>query len=364
MHNAFLFVKGLKLFCQKLVALCEYFVDGILNFFVSIHVVCRCQKWLKGDFMKLTGIQIKRLFIRGSLLLLIVLTFVSQTAAQIDASFLPDLISWWDGDTVSGTTAFDIQDGNNGTLMNGATTAPGKVGKAFSLDGVDDYIEIADNINLKPTNAITVNAWVKSNSIPDGVSMHFIDRHSFESGKPNEGYALACNSAGLPSFGLWTNPASPIQKGVSGTTNIVDDKFHHLAGTYDGSFVKIYVDGVLENSVSASGSIVYAGTLNLWLGANQQPSQFTRRFKGLIDEVQIYNRALSASEIQQLYQGQGTCSTNVVTFTAGTHAKAAEVNANFDALNCQIQVLNSQVQALQGLKAIVCQDHPTADICK
>ena len=274
--------------------------------------------------------------------------------ANTDASTLSGLVSWWDADTVSGTTAFDIQDGNNATLMNGATTALGKVGKAFSLDGVDDYIVIADNANLRPTNAITVNAWVKFNSFPDGVAVHFIDRHNSGSGEPYEGYALACSSASpLPSLWIWTNPSNPIQNSVWGTTNIADDKFHHLAGTYDGSFVKIYVDGVLENSVSASGSIVYAGTLNLWLGASQQPSQF-RRFKGLIDEVQIYNRALSASEIQQLYQGQGTCSTKVVTFTAGTPAKAAEVNANFDALNCQIQ----------ALKSIVCQDHPTADICK
>jgi hypothetical protein len=84
-------------------------------------------------------------------------------------------------------------------------------------------------------------------------------------------------------------------------------------------------------------------------------------FAGSIDDVRIYSRAISASEIQQLYEGQGTCSSNIVTFTAGTPAKAADVNANFDALKCQNQALNSQFQAL---KAIVCKNDPTSSVCQ
>ena len=86
-----------------------------------------------------------------------------------------------------------------------------------------------------------------------------------------------------------------------------------------------------------------------------------RFLNGTLDDMRLYNRALSASEIQQLYQGQGTCSNSIVTFTAGTPAKAADVNANFGAHNCQIQALQSQVQAL---KSIVCADHPTASGCQ
>lgn len=67
------------------------------------------------------------------------------------------LVSWWDGDSVSGTTAFDIWDGNDGTLQNGATFAPGMVGEAFSFDGVNDYVNVPDNANLD-LNEFTVEA--------------------------------------------------------------------------------------------------------------------------------------------------------------------------------------------------------------
>jgi hypothetical protein len=76
-------------------------------------------------------------------------------------------------------------------------------------------------------------------------------------------------------------------------------------------------------------------------------------YQGSFADIRIYNRALSEAEIQQLYQGQGACSSEVVKFTAGTPAKAADVNANFDAHNCQIQ----------ALKAAFCQEHPTASLC-
>ncbi len=68
------------------------------------------------------------------------------------------LVSWWDADSVSGTTAFDIQGGNDGTLQNGATFAPGLVGQAFSFDGVNDHILVGTaSVN---NNQGTVDAWV------------------------------------------------------------------------------------------------------------------------------------------------------------------------------------------------------------
>jgi len=67
--------------------------------------------------------------------LLIFILVVSQAAAGTCVIPPSGLVSWWDGDAVSGTTASDIQDGNDGTLLNGATTAPGFVGNAFSFDG-------------------------------------------------------------------------------------------------------------------------------------------------------------------------------------------------------------------------------------
>ena len=69
----------------------------------------------------------------------------------------PNMVSWWPGDG----NANDIEDGNNGTLQNGATFAAGKVGQAFSLDGVNDFVEVQNSPNLNPTNQITIDAWYK-----------------------------------------------------------------------------------------------------------------------------------------------------------------------------------------------------------
>ena len=79
------------------------------------------------------------------LLVTILTLFVVNLAVGQAAAQSSGLISWWDGDSVSGTTVFDIANGNDGTLVNGATTAPGKVGNAFSFDGIDDFIQVPDS---------------------------------------------------------------------------------------------------------------------------------------------------------------------------------------------------------------------------
>ena len=75
------------------------------------------------------------------------------------------LVSWWDGDEVSGTTAFDIQDGNDGTMIGGVGIVSGKVGNAFSFDGLNDYVEVADNANLDfgAIDSFSITAWFKQN---------------------------------------------------------------------------------------------------------------------------------------------------------------------------------------------------------
>ena len=81
----------------------------------------------------------------------------NNAVAQTCAPPPPDMVSWWPGDG----NANDIQDGNNGTLQNGATFAAGNVGQAFGLDGVDDFVEVQNSPNLNPTNQITIDAWYK-----------------------------------------------------------------------------------------------------------------------------------------------------------------------------------------------------------
>ena len=77
-----------------------------------------------------------------------------------------------------------------------------------------------------------------------------------------------------------------------------DNRWHHLAGTYDGSKLNLYIDGVARASVAATGNIADSSARSLNIGRFSEGGFL---FKGVIDDVQIYNRALSATEIQQLY---------------------------------------------------------------
>lgn len=94
----------------------------------------------------------------------VVILAAGQAAAQPSG-----LISWWDGDSVSGATVFDIANGNHGTLVNGATTAPGKVGNAFSFDGIDDFVQVPDsNVWTFGSNDFSINLWANFSTVDTG----------------------------------------------------------------------------------------------------------------------------------------------------------------------------------------------------
>ena len=246
--------------------------------------------------------------------------------------------------------------GNNGTV-NGATLTTdrfGNVNNAYSFNGTNDSISVNNNQLLNPSNAMTVTAWIKPEDITTSRNQDVVRK-----GDPNAIYLLSFQEYGTQlTFGLKTTSGYHIESDTPITAiNYTDGQWHLIVGLYDGSNIKVFKDGILIGSKSQTG-LILASTGKLFIGCVEGPSEF---FKGSIDDIRIYNRALSDSEIQQLYQGQGACSSGVVKFTAGTPAKAADVNANFDALNCQIQLLNSQLQAL---KAIVCKNDPTASVCQ
>ena len=87
---------------------------------------------------------------------------------------------------------------------------------------------------------------------------------------------------------------------VASDGTLTDTDWHHLAGTFDGTTGRLYLDGVATGTPDTSGSLV-TNNLNLYIGRNTDPDVATTYFNGLIDDVRIYNRALSAQEVKQLY---------------------------------------------------------------
>jgi len=251
--------------------------------------------------------------------------------------------------------------GNNGTV-NGATLATGRFGiiySSYSFDG-NDYIAVADSQTLKLSTEFSISVWIKLDQILENKSC-IIGKFSNITGESGPEIKIHDNSYLV--FEMSNSWSTYIDIHSDNIANLFDGKFHHIVCLRNSDKLsKIYYDGImiksgyLYNDASNNQSLVI-GTHSRNVG--------TENFKGIIDDIRIYKRALSASEVQQLYQEQGACQSGVATkpytFTAGTPAKATEVNANFDTIYTQNTNLNCQVQAL---KAIVCQDHPTASLCQ
>lgn len=204
------------------------------------------------------------------------------------------LVGWWPGDG----NADDIWDGNSGTMMNGATFAPGKVGQAFSLDGVNDHVSIPydPSFNL---SSFTLEAWVKFTQ--NDTLARIISRPS--DGNPTDGFSFftLSNTWGKISGGVQGEGQVYSVSVSTGAFTFADDNWHMASFVRDvvANEIRIYVDGVLYMSYpdSSPGDMDH-NFQGIIIGSYDGGKDF---FEGLVDEVEIYNRALSAAEIQAIF---------------------------------------------------------------
>jgi hypothetical protein len=201
------------------------------------------------------------------------------------------MISQWSADG----TADDSLGANNGLLQGDVKFVTGKLGQAFSFDG-NSFVEVANSPTLEPST-ITVAAWVKSLGSPGAY------RYVLAKGLQNcdaSSYGLYTGENGGLSFYIYdgiTYVSSPVEG-----QELWDGSWHYVAGTYDGANVRLYVDGVeVGTGTPAAIPINYALPTDqkFYIGA-QSPGAcgFTTKFVGDIDEARVWNRARSASEIQ------------------------------------------------------------------
>jgi hypothetical protein len=203
-------------------------------------------------------------------------------------------------DEGAGTTTTDVSgNGNTGTLLNGPAWTTGKVGKALGFDGRNDSVYVANASSLNTATAgVTVSAWVYRSATQQGwatvVSRQqgssYYERYylGFEDGKyrwfvnTTSGYSDTTIGAAAP-LGEWI----------------------HLVGTFDGTDVKLYANGVLQFSSPHSGSFP-TDTTGLTIGANYNDAARTPEqvFNGKIDEVAFYSQSLTSQDVAQLYQGK------------------------------------------------------------
>jgi len=195
---------------------------------------------------------------------------------------------------VLNSTVYDVSgQGNNGVIY-GASKAPSKIGGALSFDGVDDHVQITSpHLMGLSFSAFSVCAWIKIKDTT--LTWGCI----FERGGWNIGAFGLFKVASERTVRLQAFELTP--PGIDTLSSVADDTWHHIVGMYDGSFLRIYVDGVLENSVASTGTIS-ADVEYSHLGARLGNQLW---LSGIVDDVRIYSRALSADEIAKIVNSWG-----------------------------------------------------------
>jgi len=205
------------------------------------------------------------------------------------------LVGLWsfNGPDIDGNEAIDRSgQGNTGTII-GATVINGKVGQALSFNGVDDVVSVPDNPSLDENmNGVTMSAWIKWKGTGDSYQRiiaknDYVDYAMFVH-PPDKNFGASIETElGLTDF---------YATGVITPTN----EWVHLVATWDNQsqYIKLYVNGVYQNGAERTGNSINGSANSLCIGA--WPGR-ERTVNGLIDEVRVYNRALSVQEIQRLY---------------------------------------------------------------
>ena len=205
------------------------------------------------------------------------------------------VIGEWHFDEGSGLRVADSSGNNNdGTLTGGVSWIPGRFGSALSFDGTG-RVRVVDNVALEPASQVTVSAWVRSQGSPGDY------RYVVAKG------ATGCIAA---SYGLYSGPDGGLVFYVSshqGTTysrspdagvGVWDDQWHMAVGTFDGSTIRLFVDGhEVGNVPLRPGALEYLlpDSNDLYIG--DYPGCDQHRFVGAIDEVGVWDRALTQAEV-------------------------------------------------------------------
>ena len=203
-------------------------------------------------------------------------------------------IMWLKLDETSGTTATDSSgNGNDGTLtyMSGNEWTAGQIDGALELDGSNDYVNVGDAASLDITDAITVTAWIKPNASQSGYK-RLIEKHYASSWY--FGYSSGAN--GLSTY------INGGQRALTSTGILTVGEWNHVAFTYDKDAggtdeVKMYLNGAVRATGNYSSAI---GTDNRDIAIGRYKYGSGYAFNGSIDDVRIYNSALSAEDVAAL----------------------------------------------------------------
>ena len=233
----------------------------------------------------------------------VVVSIFLLVSANAHASLIDGLMGHWSFDDQNNPVVDDSGNANHGVNNSATWVSNGILGGAMSFDGTDSYIEVADSLSLDITGPISMATWIKADP-----SQYFRvgliqKRPSLE---PSQGYDLLLGELGRTNMELVVSnsPSPSILGQVESNTAVTDNQWHHIAATYDGNVMRMYVDGLLENTTEwTTGYLTNDEPLFISMfqyGYNDGHGNLSGSLNGDMDDVRIYNRALSAGEVASL----------------------------------------------------------------
>jgi len=203
---------------------------------------------------------------------------VSDGTKPIDLTGESNLVAWW-------------RMGDSGTFFNSNWEIPEYTkidnwsSHSMEFDGVDDYIDLGTDSSLEPASALSVSAWVKR----DASLVNYSGIVQSQKDTNNDGWAMVGTSANKVRFYLWATLGMAYAEIDSAITI---DTWYHILGTWDGSTIRLYVNGVLQSTTGSAADIDYPTTPN----ENAKIGQYAlAEFSGNIDDVSIYSTDKSSS---------------------------------------------------------------------
>lgn len=180
--------------------------------------------------------------------------------------------------------------------------ALGKLGQALSFDGTDDTVNAGNAASLDITTSITVSGWVKGSTQSGNMGILAKFRSEFNTrswaiyseGVTNKVTILLTQTGAYPANAKLYTSSIPV----------LDNTWHHISFTFTSNALKFYVDGVEDTGITKttdnSVSSLYSTVENVHIGSFSSPIA-TQYFAGSLDDVRVYNRALTAAEVTSLY---------------------------------------------------------------
>ena len=211
----------------------------------------------------------------------------------------PGMVAWWTGDD----TAEDLMGGNHGTLQNGAGfTADGEVGTAFAFDGVDDFVQVpaAPRLDVGAGGGFTIETWVKTSEVVAWqplVEWNNVGAYGVHLWLNVDWNGLT-GPGGIYANVVGTDGASHLIG--SGAARLQPNVFHHVALTFDqaSGLTQLYLDGAPTGKPKTFPGVTPQTSYDLYLGRRPAGPAPVTQFSGALDEVSIYDRALSREEIE------------------------------------------------------------------